>query len=136
MRPLLLGLYHGKDVQFGYSVSHSKAKTLKKWLPNVINKKVFSETLDDWVRFKMTTKALKEIDKIGGIDNYILHLDNKSVSLSNYLTKMRTIIGTSLYHQGNLNAMFTKKLGYHKNPPAALETKAIEDVKEEEVHLQ
>lgn len=128
------GLFHGKDVQFGHSISHSKAKTLKKWLPNVINKRVWSETLDDWVRFKMTTTALKEIDKIGGIDNYILNLDNKSVSLSNYITKMRTIIGTSLYHQGLLNEMFTRKLGYHKFPPEPLTPISI-DGAEEEVHF-
>ena len=88
------GLYHGKDVQFGKSIApHSKTKTLKKWLPNVINKRVWSDTLDDWVRFKMTTTALKKIDYIGGIDNYLLSLDNKSVALSNYITKMRNIIG-------------------------------------------
>lgn len=41
----------------------------------------------------MTTAALKAIDTYGGIDNYILQLDNKSVADSNYITKMRNIIG-------------------------------------------
>jgi ribosomal protein L28 len=44
-------------------------------------------------RFKMTAAALKAIDTYGGIDNYILQLDNKSVADSNYITKMRNIIG-------------------------------------------
>jgi ribosomal protein L28 len=114
------GLYHGKDVQFGKSIApHSKTKTLKKWLPNVINKRVWSETLDDWVRFKMTTTALKKIDYIGGIDNYLLSLDNKSVALSNYITKMRNIIGTSLFLKGELSPLYIRKLGYGKNPPVA-----------------
>lgn len=129
------GLYHGKDVQFGYSVSHSKAKTLKKWNPNVINKRVWSETLDDWVKFKMTTTALKEIDKIGGIDNYLLHLDTKSVSQSNYTTKIRGLIGTSLFHKGLLNEMFTRKLGYHINPPVPLKLAEINGDKEL-IHLE
>ena len=127
------GLFHGKDVQFGHTISHSKAKSLKKWHPNVINKRVWSETLDDWVRFKMTTTALKEIDKIGGIDNYILNLDNVSVANSNYITKMRNIIGTSLFHQGLLNEMFTRKLGFHRNPPVAVEKSLEPDA--EQVHF-
>lgn len=49
--------------------------------PNVINKKVWSESLNDWVRFNMTTAALKGIDHEGGIDNYILGLDENSVQV-------------------------------------------------------
>lgn len=131
-----VGLYHGKDVQFGMTISHSKAKSLKKWLPNVINKRVWSETLGDWVKFKMTTTALKEIDKIGGIDNYILALDNKAVSLSNYITKMRHIIGTSLFHKGLLNERLTRKLGYHKSPPTAASTLTSDSNDLEAVHLE
>lgn len=48
----------------------------------------------------MTTAALKAIDKIGGIDNYILQLDSKSVADSNYITKMRTIIGKHSWMDG------------------------------------
>lgn len=98
---------------------HSKAKTLKKWLPNVINKRVWSNTLDDWIRFKMTTTALKHIDYVGGIDNYILSLDNKSVALSNYITKQRNRIGTSLFFKGELSPLYIRKLGYGRNPPVA-----------------
>lgn len=131
------GLYHGKDVQFGMSIApHSRAKTLKKWLPNVINKRVWSETLGDWVKFKMTTTALKEIDKIGGIDNYILALDNKAVSLSNYITKMRHLIGTSLFHKGLLDERLTRKLGYHISPPNAVSTLTSDSNDREVVHLK
>jgi ribosomal protein L28 len=118
------------------TISHSKAKSLKKWLPNVINKRVWSETLGDWVKFKMTTTALKEIDKIGGIDNYILALDNKSVSLSNYITKMRHIIGTSLFHKGLLDERLTRKLGYHKAPPTAATAMTRDSSNLEAVHLE
>mmetsp|Transcript_3014 Transcript_3014/g.5132 ORF Transcript_3014/g.5132 Transcript_3014/m.5132 type:complete len:171 (+) Transcript_3014:70-582(+) len=111
------GLYHGKDVQFGHSISHSHTRSKKKWMPNVQNKRVFSYALDDWVRFKMTTRALKEIDNVGGIDNYILSLDEKSVSESNYITKMRNVIASSLYHQGLLDERITRRLGYDKTPP-------------------
>ena len=86
------------------------------------NKRVWSYALDDWVRFKMTTTAMKEIDNVGGIDNYILALDNKDVQQSNYVTKIRGLIASSLYHQGALSERITKRLGYDKNPPTAPES--------------
>jgi ribosomal protein L28 len=111
------GLYHGKDVQFGRSIAHSGVRSLRRWNPNVINKRVWSDALEDWVRFKMTTRALKEIDNIGGIDNYLLALDNDSVAASNYVTKMRGVIATTLFTKQSLSERLIRKLGYHKNPP-------------------
>lgn len=76
------GLYHGKDIRSGNSISFSKKHTKRKWYPNVINKRVWSESLNDWVRFKMTTAALRGIDTEGGIDNYLMNLDERSVAVS------------------------------------------------------
>jgi len=111
------GLYHGKDVQFGHSISHSHKRSKRTWHPNVINKRVWSEGLEDWVRFKMTTAALRAIDRVGGIDNYVLGLDNLAVSESNYITKMRSLIAAARFHKGILDDVSKRKLGYHKNPP-------------------
>ena len=77
-----VGLYHGKDIRSGNSISFSKKHTKRKWYPNVINKRVWSESLNDWVRFKMTTTALRGIDTEGGIDNYLMNLDDRSVAVS------------------------------------------------------
>ena len=128
------GLYHGKDIMTGYSISHSHAKTKRKWYPNVINKRVWSDALNDWVRFKMTTKALKEIDNIGGIDKYLLALDEKSVTDSNYVTKMRGLIGTALFHKGLLDEKGIRKLKYHKEPPL-LNSNNIEKESNNDAHL-
>ena len=35
-------------------------------------KRVYSETLDEMVRFHLTTSALRSIDHAGGLDNYLL----------------------------------------------------------------
>jgi hypothetical protein len=86
----------------------------------VQNKRVWSDALNDWVRFKITTKALKEVDNVGGIDNYILSLDERQVADSNYVTKMRGLIATSMFHNGSLAASVIKRLGFDKNPPAPL----------------
>lgn len=65
------GLYGGSFVQFGNNISESKATTRKKWLPNVIKKGLWSETLNRKISIKMTAKVLKTISKEGGIDNYL-----------------------------------------------------------------
>lgn len=111
------GLYHGKDIRFGHSISHSHTRTKRSWHPNVQNKRVWSDALDDWVRFKITTRALKEVDNVGGIDNYILSLDERSVADSNYITKVRKMIAGTLFHQGLLAEKAIKRLGYDKTPP-------------------
>lgn len=67
--------------------------------------------MDDWVRFKMTTTALKAVDHYGGIDNYVLSLDEASVKDSNYITKVRAQICTELQKQNKLPAKMAKQLG-------------------------
>jgi large subunit ribosomal protein L28 len=66
------GLYDGKDVRSGNNVSFSMRATKRKFKPNVFIKRLYSETLDDMLRFHVTTKALRSIDKAGGLDNYLL----------------------------------------------------------------
>mmetsp|Transcript_21644 Transcript_21644/g.31502 ORF Transcript_21644/g.31502 Transcript_21644/m.31502 type:complete len:196 (+) Transcript_21644:56-643(+) len=118
------GLYHGKDIMSGNYISFSHKKTKRKWYPNVINKKVWSEALNDWVRFRMTTAALRGIDTEGGIDNYLLGLDEPSVRDSNYITKIRRLVGQALYMKGNLNDKMIKRLGFDVNPPQSMPEKS------------
>jgi ribosomal protein L28 len=113
------GLYHGKDIRFGHSISHSHTRSKRVWRPNVQNKRLWSDALNEWVRFKITTTALKAVDHSGGVDNYILALDEKSVSDSNYITKVRGLISTALFHKGELSPKLVKKFGYDKTPPVA-----------------
>ena len=68
------GLYDGKDIGTGNSRSFSMRATKRKFKPNVIIKRVYSEILDDMIRFHMTTSALRSIDKAGGLDNYLFKI--------------------------------------------------------------
>lgn len=45
---------------------------IRSWKPNVHRKRLFSEILQESIVFKVTTFALKCIDKAGGLDNYLL----------------------------------------------------------------
>jgi large subunit ribosomal protein L28 len=65
-------MYDGKDIRTGNNVSFSERKTKRKFKPNVVVKRVYSEVLDEMIRFHMTTSTLRSMDKIGGLDNYLL----------------------------------------------------------------
>ncbi|SSD59463.1 probable 54S ribosomal protein L24, mitochondrial [Saccharomycodes ludwigii] len=65
------GLYGGQFIQFGNNVSESKKKVRRRWLPNIIKKGLWSETLNKIIRIKLTTKVYRTITKEGGIDNYL-----------------------------------------------------------------
>jgi large subunit ribosomal protein L28 len=66
------GLYDGRDIRSGNYVSFSHRKTPRKFRPNVFKKRVYSETLDEMIRFHVTAGALRSIDKAGGLDNYLM----------------------------------------------------------------
>ncbi|KAF9810986.1 hypothetical protein IEO21_06743 [Rhodonia placenta] len=67
-----LGLFHGKMKQYGNNVPFSMQKTRRTWLPNIQNKRFFSDALQEFVQVKVSTRALKTINKYGGIDTYLL----------------------------------------------------------------
>ncbi|XP_027345393.1 54S ribosomal protein L24, mitochondrial [Abrus precatorius] len=67
------GLFAGRHIQFGNSVSEDGGnKTRRTWKPNIQEKRLFSYILDRHIRVKVTTHALRCIDKAGGIDEYLL----------------------------------------------------------------
>ena len=46
-------------------------KSSRTFSPNVFTKSLYSETLDESIRLKVSAKALRSIDKAGGLDNYL-----------------------------------------------------------------
>jgi large subunit ribosomal protein L28 len=66
------GLYDGKDIRSGNNVSFSKRRTKRTFKPNVFLKRVYSEVLDEMVKFHLTTSTLRTIDKYGGLDIYLM----------------------------------------------------------------
>ncbi len=66
------GLYDGKDIRSGNNVPFSLKKTKRKFRPNVFKKRIYSEILDEMIQFHATASALRSIDKMGGLDTYLL----------------------------------------------------------------
>ena len=55
----------GKRPRVGNNVSKANNKTKRKQYPNLQNKKIFIPETGKYVRLKLSTKALKTIDKFG-----------------------------------------------------------------------
>lgn len=55
----------GKKVVAGNNVSHSNKKTKRKFYPNLQTKKFYIPEEDKWITLKISTSALKTINKIG-----------------------------------------------------------------------
>ncbi|KAF3224974.1 39S ribosomal protein L24, mitochondrial [Orbilia oligospora] len=67
------GLYASKHVQFGNNIPNKKYTiTRRRWYPNIKHKKLWSFGLGEWVTCKLATSVLRTIDKVGGLDNYLL----------------------------------------------------------------
>lgn len=66
----------GKKPMSGHNVSHSNVKTKRKFLPNLISKRFFVPELDRWVSLKVSTSALRTINK-KGVFAYLSELEKK-----------------------------------------------------------
>ncbi|KAK1772830.1 ribosomal L28 family-domain-containing protein [Phialemonium atrogriseum] len=67
------GLYGPSRIRFGNRVSEKYTmKSRRKWRPNVQQKRLWSASLGAFVRTRVTSRALRTIDKAGGLDEYLL----------------------------------------------------------------
>eukprot|EP01130_Rhizamoeba_saxonica_P012477 TRINITY_DN5264_c0_g1_i1.p1 TRINITY_DN5264_c0_g1~~TRINITY_DN5264_c0_g1_i1.p1 ORF type:complete len:205 (-),score=48.50 TRINITY_DN5264_c0_g1_i1:44-625(-) len=73
------GLYGGKKMLAGNKISFSLKKSLRIWKPNVQWKTFHSELLKTHFQVRVTTSVIRTIDKMGGIDNYILFTKEKKL---------------------------------------------------------
>jgi large subunit ribosomal protein L28 len=55
----------GKGVQVGHRVSHSNIKSKHRFLPNLQKKRFWSTELAKFVTLKVSTAAIRTIDKLG-----------------------------------------------------------------------
>ncbi len=58
-----------KRPQVGHRVSHSNIKTKHRFLPNLQKKRLWSADLKKFVSLKVSTAAIRTIDKVG-LDAY------------------------------------------------------------------
>ena len=73
-------LISGKGVLTGNNVSHANNKTRRRFLPNLQETSVLSDALGQMVRLRVTTRGLKTIEINGGIDAFLLSVNDSKLS--------------------------------------------------------
>ena len=68
----------GKRPVAGNNVSHSKRRTKRRFLPNLITKKFYIPELDRWETMKISASALRTINKLG-LYEYLKKLESKGI---------------------------------------------------------
>ena len=68
----------GKGPISGNKVSKSNRKTKRRFYPNLIKKRFFLADTNEWITLKISTSALKTINKIG-FEAYIQKLEKKGM---------------------------------------------------------
>ena len=79
----------GKGVLAGNNVSHAHNKTRRRFLPNVQSTSMLSDALREPVRLKLSTRAIRTIEKNGGIDTYLLTTPNTKLTEDGLKLKRR-----------------------------------------------
>ena len=79
----------GKGVLAGNNVSHAHNKTRRRFLPNVQRTSLLSDILDQPIRLRLSTSALRTIEKNGGLDAYLLSTPNSKLPLEAQRLKRR-----------------------------------------------
>jgi large subunit ribosomal protein L28 len=72
----------GKAVQSGNKVSHSNRKTRTRFLPNLCNVTLASDTLGRSVKLRVAAAALRTVEHRGGLDEFLLKANDDQLSAS------------------------------------------------------
>ena len=70
----------GKKAMVGNNVAHSNKKTKRKFFPNLQRKRFFVPETEEWITLKVSTSALRTIDK-KGIYVYLKELEKKGIKV-------------------------------------------------------
>lgn len=83
----------GKRAITGHNVSHSQRHTKRRFLPNLQEKTFISELLGQRVRLRLTTTAIRTIDKYNGFDNFMATIKpRKTETFSAAAQKWRKLV--------------------------------------------
>ncbi|MFN4011176.1 MAG: 50S ribosomal protein L28 [Pannonibacter sp.] len=61
----------GKDVMSGNNVSHANNRTRRRFLPNLCNVSLISDTLGASFKLRISAHALRSVEHRGGLDAFL-----------------------------------------------------------------
>ncbi len=88
----------GKGVMTGNNVSHAHNKTRRRFLPNLVNVHLLSETMGRSYRLRISARALKTVEHRGGLDAFLLKA--RDHELSDKARKLKKQIRARLAENG------------------------------------
>ena len=71
----------GKAVQTGHLVSHSNRKTKCRFLPNLCQVTLISDSLGQRFRLRVSAHALRSVEHRGGLDAFLLKSSETELSM-------------------------------------------------------
>jgi large subunit ribosomal protein L28 len=66
----------GTHAQTGHNVSHSNRKTKRTFDVNLQNATFHSDALGRAISLRVTTRAIRTVQKVGGLDSYLVGTDD------------------------------------------------------------
>lgn len=70
----------GKAVLTGNNVSHANNRTRRRFLPNLCDVSLLSDTLGRTVRLRVSASALRSVEHRGGLDAFLLKASDSDLS--------------------------------------------------------
>ena len=70
----------GKGPMSGNNVSHAKNRTRRRFLPNLNDVTLQSETLNRGIKMKISAAALRSVDHRGGLDAFLAKAKDEDLS--------------------------------------------------------
>lgn len=70
----------GKGPQVGHNVSHANNKTKRRFLPNLNEVTLMSETLGRSFQLRVSAHGLRTVDHRGGLDAFLAKADEAALS--------------------------------------------------------
>ena len=70
----------GKTVMSGNNVSHANSRTRRRFLPNLQHASMQSDLLGRKISVRLSTNAMRTIEKHGGLDAFLLQARNAELA--------------------------------------------------------
>ena len=79
----------GKGVLTGNNVSHANNRTRRRFMPNLQESSLLSDILGIEIRLTLSTRAIRTVERNGGIDAFLLSTPNRRLPEAAQAVKRR-----------------------------------------------
>jgi len=79
----------GKESLYGHNVSHANNRTNRRFVPNLQKVTLHSDALRKGVKLRVCTRALRSVQRNGGLDAYLLSREDAQLAGPGLILKHR-----------------------------------------------